>query len=76
VGYPVKWMVDKTAFRHICSNWKLFKEYKKMGDREGVFMRNASTTKILGRGKISLKVTSRKILSLSNVLHVPEMHRN
>jgi len=38
-------------------------------------MGKASIGKILGKGKIS-KLTSGKILSLSNVLYVPKMHRN
>jgi len=37
---------------------------------------NFNIGKTLGKGKISPKLTSGKILALSNVLHVLEMHRN
>ncbi|XP_075076714.1 uncharacterized protein LOC142163339 [Nicotiana tabacum] len=43
---------------------------------ETVFMANPSTAKIEGMGKIALKMTSDKIVTLNDVLHVPEMQKN
>ena len=39
-------------------------------------MGNSSIAAIKGKGKILLKFTSRKMLSLSNVLFVPSLRRN
>lgn len=39
-------------------------------------MANSATAKIEGTCKIGLKMTSGKIMTLNNVLHVPEMRRN
>ena len=41
-----------------------------------MFMGNASITRIEGRGKFTLKLTSRKDLVLSEVLHVPSLTEN
>ena len=39
-------------------------------------MRNTATAKIEGYGKIFLKMTSDKVLTLNNVLHVPTIRKN
>ena len=44
--------------------------------REKVFMGNFSTSKIKGQGKVVLKMTSRKKLTLTNVLCVPKICKN
>ncbi|CAJ2651892.1 unnamed protein product [Trifolium pratense] len=45
-------------------------------DGECVFMGNSATAGVLGKGKILLKLTSGKTLSLSDVLYVPSLRRN
>ena len=45
-------------------------------DAEPMYMGNATTAKIEGRGKVKLKLTSEKELVLSDVLHVPEVTKN
>lgn len=39
-------------------------------------MGNSTSTSVVGKGKITLKLTSRKLITLINVLHVLEMRRN
>ena len=39
-------------------------------------MRNSSTSKVEGKGKVILKMTSRKELTLNDVLHVPKIRKN
>ena len=39
-------------------------------------MGNSSTSKIVGQGKVILKMTSGKKLTLNNVLHVPDIRKN
>ena len=39
-------------------------------------MGNSSTSKVEGKGKVILKMTSKKELTLNDVLHVPEIRKN
>ena len=39
-------------------------------------MRNTATARIAGTGKVMLKMTSGKVLTLNNVLHVPTIRKN
>ena len=41
-----------------------------------LYMANSATAKVEGTGKICLKMTSGKVLTLNNVLYVPELRRN
>ncbi|XP_075106939.1 uncharacterized protein LOC142179938 [Nicotiana tabacum] len=43
---------------------------------ETIFMENSATTKIEGVGKITLKMTSCKVVTLNNVLHATEIRKN
>uniref|UniRef100_A0A1S3Z0Z5 Retrovirus-related Pol polyprotein from transposon TNT 1-94-like beta-barrel domain-containing protein n=1 Tax=Nicotiana tabacum TaxID=4097 RepID=A0A1S3Z0Z5_TOBAC len=76
VGNPKEWWIDSGATLHICANKKLFAFYVPVGPAETIFMGNSATTKIEGVGKISLKMTLYKVVTLNNVLHVPEIRKN
>ena len=76
VGNPKEWWMDSGATRHVCSNRELFSSYIVAGQGETICMANSATTKIEGTGKIGLKMTSGKIVTLNNVLHVPKMRKN
>jgi len=39
-------------------------------------MRNSAASKVEGKGKVILKWTSRKELTLNDVLHVPDIRKN
>ena len=72
-----KWLVDSGATRHICANKRMFTSYIVMGDgEEQVYLGDSRTTPIQGKGKVLLKLTSRKILALNDVLHVPSIRVN
>ncbi|VVA36738.1 PREDICTED: retrotransposon, partial [Prunus dulcis] len=62
--------------RHICSERKMFSTYAANDQGEPLFMGNSSTSKIHGQGKIVLKMTSGKEVTLNNVVHVPEIRKN
>ena len=64
VGNTKEWWVDTGATRHICSNKKMFSSYEAINDGEQRFMGNSSTSKIEGKGKVILKMTSEKELTL------------
>jgi hypothetical protein len=71
------WVVDSGVTAHICANKNMFTSYKYIGEGvENVILSDSRTATVLGKGKVNLKLTSGKILSLSNVLHVPDMNYN
>ena len=76
VGNPKEWYVDTGATRHICSNKWMFSTYKPVENDDQLFMGNSSSSKVEGRGKIVLKMTSGKELTLNEVLHVPDIRKN
>ena len=49
----------------------MFSSYESINDGEQLFMGNSSTSKVEGKGKVILKMTFEKELTLNDVLHVP-----
>ena len=77
VGSNLKeWWIDTGATCYVCSNKKMFSIFEPIEIREKVFMGNFSTIEIKGQGKLVLKMTPRKELTLINVLYVPEIRKN
>ncbi|GKA04736.1 septin and tuftelin-interacting protein 1 homolog 1 [Tanacetum coccineum] len=64
------------ATKHICSSSRMFVSYRKVNEPESMFMGNGTVSKIEGKRKVILKLTSGKDLLLSNVLHVPNITKN
>ena len=71
-----EWWVDTGATRHVCSDKKMFSSYQTIDNGEQLFMSNSSSSKVEGQGKVVLKMTSGKELTLNDVLHVPEIRKN
>ena len=72
----VDWWLDTGATKHICNSRSIFVSYQKVNETEPMFMGNGTSSKIEGKGKVILKLTSGKDLVLSNVLHVPNITKN
>ena len=72
----MEWILDTGATRHVCKDRSMFTSYQATGDEEQVFMGNARSSPVVGKGNILLKLTSGKTLLLKNVLHVPDIRRN
>ena len=68
-----EWWVDTGATRHVCSDKKMFSSYQTIDNGEQLFMGNSSSSKVEGQGKVVLKMTSGKELTLNDVLHVPDI---
>ncbi|PNX85964.1 gag-pol polyprotein, partial [Trifolium pratense] len=72
-----KWVIDSGATRLICANKDAFTSYTAMGDgEEQVYLGDSRTVAVHGKGKVMLKLTSGKTLTLTEVLHVPEIRTN
>ncbi|KAA0060612.1 pol polyprotein [Cucumis melo var. makuwa] len=76
VGNFKEWWVDTSATRHICANKNMFVSYVSISNGEQLFMGDSFTSKVKGQGKVILKMTSGKELTLNNVLHVPDIRKN
>ncbi|GJZ90763.1 zinc finger, CCHC-type containing protein [Tanacetum coccineum] len=72
----VAWWVDSGAIVHVCKDRCWFKTYESLNDGSILHMGNESTALVHGRGCVDLKFSSGKIVSLFNVLHVPNIRKN
>jgi len=75
VSNRTDWILDTRATRHFCANKGLMYDFEDVPDGEHVFMGNAATIGVTGKGKV-LKFTSGKSLCLNNVLFVLSLRRN
>ena len=73
---PKEWWIDTSATCHVCSDKKMFFAFEPIETGEKVFMGNSTTSEIKGQGKVVLKMTYGKELTLTNVLYVPEIRKN
>ncbi|GJT83888.1 hypothetical protein Tco_1058230 [Tanacetum coccineum] len=72
----VVWWVDSRATVHVCKDRCWFKTYESLNDGSILYMRNESTTLVHRRGCVDLIFSSGKIVSLMNVLHVPNIRKD
>ncbi|GJR45674.1 zinc finger, CCHC-type containing protein [Tanacetum coccineum] len=71
----VAWFIDLGATEHVCKDRCWFKTYKSLNDGYILYMGNESTT-LYGHGCVELRFSSGKIVSLFNVLYVPNIRKN
>ena len=70
-------MVDSGATRHIYGNKSASTSYTTVKERkEQVFIGDSRSTPMIDKGKVLLKLTSRKVLVLSDVLYVLDIQWN
>ncbi|XP_074579060.1 uncharacterized protein LOC141835562 [Curcuma longa] len=70
-----QWWMDTGATRHVCCNKELLHNFEEIKG-EKLYMGNSATSDVMGQGKVVLKMTSGKELTLNNVLYVPEVRKN
>jgi hypothetical protein len=69
------WLVDSGASFHMTPQREWFCEYERY-DGGNVFLDDHSTTRIIGRGKVKLRLIDGRIRTLSGVLHIPGLAKN
>ncbi|GKF41243.1 hypothetical protein Tco_0124585, partial [Tanacetum coccineum] len=69
----VAWWVDSGATVHVCKDRCWFKTYESLNDGSILQMGNESIALVHERGCVDLRFSSGKIVSLFNVLHVPNI---
>ncbi|GJX29084.1 zinc finger, CCHC-type containing protein [Tanacetum coccineum] len=72
----VAWWVDSGATVHVCKDRCWFKTYESLNDGSILYMGNELTALVHGHGCVDLRFSSKKIVSLFNVLHVPNIRKN
>nr|GEU57599.1 zinc finger, CCHC-type [Tanacetum cinerariifolium] len=72
----VAWWVDSGAIMHVCKDRYWFKTYESLNNGSILHMRNDSTALVNGHGYVDLRFSYGKIVSLFNVLHVPNIRKN
>jgi hypothetical protein len=74
-AYHEAWLVDSGASFHMTPHRECFCGYERY-DGGNVFLVDDSTTRIIGRGKVKLRLIYGRIRTLSGVLHIPGLARN
>ncbi|XP_073133885.1 uncharacterized protein [Henckelia pumila] len=62
---PREWWIDIGATRHVCSDKEMFANLEESMNGKMLFMGNSATSEIKGQGKVVLKMTSGKELTLN-----------
>jgi ribosomal protein L32 len=69
------WWIDTATNVHVCADYNLFSSYQACSSST-VVMGNGTQAAVRGIGRVDLRLTSGKTLSLKNVQHVPGINRN
>ncbi|GJZ08135.1 zinc finger, CCHC-type containing protein [Tanacetum coccineum] len=72
----VAWWVESGVTVHMCKDRCRFKTYESLNDGSILHMENESTALVYGRSCVDLIFSFGKIVSLFNVLHVPNIRKN
>ncbi|GJW25182.1 zinc finger, CCHC-type containing protein [Tanacetum coccineum] len=72
----VAWWVDSRETVHVCKDRCWFKTSELLNDGSILHILNESTALVHGRGYVDLRFSSGKVVSLLNVLHVPNIRKN
>ncbi|RVW73221.1 Retrovirus-related Pol polyprotein from transposon TNT 1-94 [Vitis vinifera] len=70
------WWIDSGATRHICGDINSFVNFQKIESGEKLYMGNASSSMVEGKGDVVLNLTLGKKLTLMDVLFVLEIRKN
>ncbi|GJX64041.1 retrovirus-related pol polyprotein from transposon TNT 1-94 [Tanacetum coccineum] len=70
------WWIDTGATRHVCVDKSMFQSFRAVDNGQKLYMDNSATADIKGEGDVVLKMTSEKVLKLTNVLYVLEIRKN
>nr|GEU42885.1 zinc finger, CCHC-type [Tanacetum cinerariifolium] len=68
--------VDSGATVHVCKDGCWFKTYESLNDGSILHLGNESTTMVHKLSCVDLRLSSKKIVSLFNNLHVPNIRKN
>ena len=70
---PREWWIDSGASYHVCANKELFSSNTPATTDKKLFMANSIFAKVKGTGKVLLKMTSGKVVTLNKVSYVSKL---
>ena len=76
IANPFDWWFDSGVTLHVCNNKEQFRTYDEFSIEQQVLMGNHNKAKIVGNGTVDVKMSSGKMLILTNVFHVPNIKKN
>ena len=76
IANPSDQWFDSGATMHQCNNKKQYKTYDEFSIEQQVLMGNHNKVKILGKGIVEVKMSSGKMMILTNAFHVPDIKKN
>ena len=69
------WLIDSGASFHFTPHREWFCEYEKY-DGDDFFLEDGRKARIVGHGKVKLKLQGGRVRTLLRVLHIPALARN
>ncbi|GKF66905.1 zinc finger, CCHC-type containing protein [Tanacetum coccineum] len=72
----IAWWIDSGATTHVCKDRCWFKTYELVEDGSVLYMGDDHFTPVHGKGSVVLEFSSRKSITLFNVLYVPKLRKN
>ena len=76
IANPFDWLFDSGATMHVCNNKEQYKTYDESSIEQQVLMSNHNKAKVLVKGTVKVKMSSGKMIILTNVFHVPDIKKN
>nr|GEV30483.1 zinc finger, CCHC-type [Tanacetum cinerariifolium] len=72
----IAWWIDSGATTHVCKDCCWFKTYEPVEDGSVLYMGDGHFAHVYGKGSVVLEFSSRKSITLFNVLYVPKLCKN
>nr|GEV65968.1 zinc finger, CCHC-type [Tanacetum cinerariifolium] len=72
----ITWWIDSGATTHVCKDRCWFKTYEPVEDGSILYMGDDHFTPVYGKGSVALEFSSRKTITLFNVLYIPKLRKN
>ncbi|GKF01855.1 hypothetical protein Tco_0028778, partial [Tanacetum coccineum] len=72
----IAWWIDSGATTHVCKDRCWFKTYEPVEDGSVLYMGDDHFAPVHGKGRVVLEFSSRKSITLFNVLYVPKLCKN
>lgn len=75
-GKSEGWWIDTGAATHVTYDRGVFMTYETVTNDYKVALKTTVATQVIGNGRVEIKFTFRKTITLLNVFHTPKMREN
>ena len=75
IANPFDWWFDSGAMVHVCNNKEQYKTYDESSIKQQELIGNHNKAKVLGKDTVEVKISSDKMVILTNVFHVPDIKK-